>query len=148
MSKNNIIGKKFGRLTVKKYIHRKWLCICDCGNEVEVFKRYLIKGSVKSCGCFRSDMSRKKISQVRDIDKFNGTKISLLTKKKQINNTSGITGVYWNKERNKWKSIIQLNNKQKFLGYFDTKKEAIKARKDAEKNYFEPIIKQFNELQQ
>ena len=34
----NIVGQKFGRLTVIKYLYSKkhkpyWLCQCDCGNE-------------------------------------------------------------------------------------------------------------------
>lgn len=52
-----LIGKKFGRLTVKsraensKNGHTRWLCLCDCGEEV-TYKGSLIKNSVReSCGC-------------------------------------------------------------------------------------------------
>ena len=34
------------------------------------------------------------------------------------NNTSGIKGVYWNKEKGKWQARIQINRKHKHLGYF------------------------------
>jgi hypothetical protein len=34
-------------------------------------------------------------------------------------NTSGIKGVYWNKNANKWKAQIMKNGKSHFLGYFD-----------------------------
>ena len=52
------------------------------------------------------------------------------------NNTSGIIGVSWSKERNKWRSYIMLNHKQKFLGYYKELEDAIVARLRAEKEYF------------
>ena len=51
-------------------------------------------------------------------------------------NTSGITGVHWNKKRKKWEAYIKVGYKQKFLGYFLNKEDAIQARKEAEKKYF------------
>lgn len=68
---NNIIGKRFGRLIVTKYLgfyadesrNKKtvhWIeCECDCGNThvVEYFK--LIRGGCQSCGCFRSEIITK-----------------------------------------------------------------------------------------
>lgn len=61
---------------------------------------------------------------------------NFMNKKKQKNNTSGVTGVYWDKSRNKWLSSIQLNGVQKHLGRFDDKDDAIVARKMAEDKYF------------
>lgn len=52
------------------------------------------------------------------------------------NNTSGITGVHWNKNINKWCARIGVNNKRISLGYFDRIEDAIKIRKDAEEKYF------------
>jgi len=52
------------------------------------------------------------------------------------NNTSGVTGVTWNKKRRKWATQIKMNGKQKYLGYFVNKEDAIQARKEAEKKYF------------
>lgn len=57
-------------------------------------------------------------------------------KSKQINNTSGVTGVSWYKKYEKWRVRIQVNNKDILIGYFDDKEEAIKARKEAEIKYF------------
>jgi len=53
----------------------------------------------------------------------------------QNNNTSGVTGVYWNKRDRKWQAMIKVNNKQIHLGYFEGKTEAITARKIAEIKY-------------
>lgn len=52
------------------------------------------------------------------------------------NNTSGVTGVCWDKRINKWIAQIGLNYKVKCVGRFDTKEEAIKARQIAERKYF------------
>ena len=51
-------------------------------------------------------------------------------------NTSGFTGVHWNKNREKWWAQIKYNNKSKYLGTFTDKEDAIRARLQAEKEYF------------
>jgi hypothetical protein len=57
-------------------------------------------------------------------------------KKLQINNKSGVSGVYFRNDINKWTASIQVCGKKTTLGYWWTKKEAIQARKEAEKKYF------------
>ena len=47
-------------------------------------------------------------------------------------NTSGVTGVYWDKEKGKWMARITDHGKLQNLGYFYDKFEAIRARKSAE----------------
>lgn len=55
--KNNISGKKYGKLTAIKAVgktkHRTvvWQCRCDCGDETFVVASQLISGHTKSCGC-------------------------------------------------------------------------------------------------
>jgi hypothetical protein len=58
--------------------------------------------------------------------------------KKQINNDSGHTGVFFdnNLVTPKWMAFIQVNYKRKHLGYFDTYEEAVEAREKAEQKYF------------
>jgi len=51
------------------------------------------------------------------------------------NNTSGITGVYWAKHITKWMSSIGIDRKQKHIGVFNDKWDAICARKSAENKY-------------
>lgn len=68
-------GVKFGRLTVVEEVSphvqsngekkRKFLCKCDCGNEVEVIIDNLRSGNSNSCGCY----SRENTSKLRK--KFN-----------------------------------------------------------------------------
>lgn len=61
----NIVGTKFGRLTVLKYLYTRdnlayWLCKCDCGNIVEVKGVSLRSGLTKSCGCLFGDIMAKR----------------------------------------------------------------------------------------
>lgn len=62
---DNLVGKKFGLLTVRKRISDKldnrgyhiarYECICDCGNIVNVSSRYLMYKNNPSCGCIGSN---------------------------------------------------------------------------------------------
>ena len=49
-----------------------------------------------------------------------------------LKNKSGVIGVCWNAGRKKWQGQITIGKKVIFLGLFDTKEEAKRARKAAE----------------
>lgn len=63
----DLTGKKFGKLTVIKKVgvskeqQSKWLCKCDCGNEVVVSRTNLSINKTKtvSCGCWRKSLITK-----------------------------------------------------------------------------------------
>ena len=59
-------------------------------------------------------------------------------------NKSGITGVYFSKETNKWRAQIRINGKNTMLYYGNSKEDAIKARLKAEKEYFGKFAPQKN----
>lgn len=51
---NDIVGRRFGKLIVRKCIGRKnghlhYECVCDCGNVIEVYRYNLFKGATTSC---------------------------------------------------------------------------------------------------
>ena len=58
--KNDIIGMKFGKLTVisyiglNKYKNPVFECLCDCGEITTVSRNSLITGHTQSCGCISS----------------------------------------------------------------------------------------------
>lgn len=54
----------------------------------------------------------------------------------QSNNTSGCTGVWLDKRRQKWVAQIIIDGKHIHLGQFIDKEDAINARKEAEVKYF------------
>ena len=51
------------------------------------------------------------------------------------NNTSGVTGVYFDKSRSKWFAQIKVDRNVISLGRFDSIEEAAVIRKDAERKY-------------
>lgn len=59
-----MIGKKFGRMTVLKSApsrgYRMFLCRCDCGAEKEAIGTHLVRGLIVSCGCAK----RERIKQL------------------------------------------------------------------------------------
>lgn len=50
--------------------------------------------------------------------------------------TSGIRGVYWYSNQQKWSAELVYNGQKIFLGLFDSKEEAARVRKEAEKIYY------------
>ena len=72
MKFKNLEGMKFGRLTVLNRIRDhyypngrhdvQYKCKCDCGNTVNVLGIHLRSGHTTSCGCFRVDTSRKRMT--------------------------------------------------------------------------------------
>ena len=70
MKKANLIGQKFGRLTVIDEDDKKngivhWKCLCDCGNEVSVRTCHLRSGAIQSCGCLQRERTSKANSKHR-----------------------------------------------------------------------------------
>jgi hypothetical protein len=53
-------------------------------------------------------------------------------------NTSGHKGVWWHSQSGKWEAVVRVNRKQKVVGRFKIKEDAVKARiAAAEKQYKE-----------
>lgn len=53
----------------------------------------------------------------------------------RTSNTSGITGINWDKVRKKWQSRFFINNTSVYLGRFESMEDAIKAIEEAEIKY-------------
>ena len=142
----DLTGKKFGRLTVISFDGRRnnktyWKCKCDCGNDCIASTSCLTSGAVTSCGCKNEENK----ANIRTIDKglVDGTRISAISKSRKINknNTSGYIGVSYSKDKKKWVAQITFQRKNHLIGRFSTKREAIKARKEAEYIYFDKYRK-------
>lgn len=63
----DLTNQKFARLTVVRRVenyvtpkgqkHARYLCRCDCGNEIVVIGHDLRTGNTKSCGCLKKETS-------------------------------------------------------------------------------------------
>jgi hypothetical protein len=73
----------------------------------------------------------------------NGRNLGICT-----SNTSGYTGVTWDKHNNKWMAYIKPYNKHITLGYFDNIEDAAEARKNAEIKYYGEFSREYGNLAQ
>lgn len=71
-------------------------------------------------------------SNLRDCTQFENTK----NKSLQKNNTSGVAGVCFNKNVQKWVARVNIDCVQTDLGYFESFEDAVVARLKAEKEYY------------
>lgn len=154
----DIYGKRFGRLIAIKPTKERdkhtgcviWECKCDCGNNnVKVSVGELNDGDVLSCGCLRKEYEVKHGKEIGSIHVktriIEDTNIQIIgTDKPTKANTSGYKGVLWDKERNKWKAEIIFKKKHYYLGRYDKKEDAVKARKEAEEKFFKPILEKYD----
>lgn len=79
--KQDIVGKKFGKLTAIKRVDKKgshlyYLFKCDCGNEKIISKESVVRGEISSCGCLRhknppnfKDLRGKKFGRLTVIER-------------------------------------------------------------------------------
>lgn len=120
-----------------------WKCKCFCGNIFYVPAYRIKNGEIKSCGCKRKVYREENFNRLQQEIKKNyveGTYIPLIKKPKlRSNNKSGVNGVH--KKGNRWISTIMLAGTSYRLGSFEKLSDAKKARKEGDKEYFEPIIK-------
>lgn len=141
---NDITGQNFGNLqalyvTDKKISAKRrckvWHCKCLlCGKECDVLYNDLMRGNVQSCGCLKSEKIKQLFVDGTAPCKLDGSKI-------RSTNTSGTTGVWYDKTRNKWVAEIMFKGKKYYLGRFENKEEAVIKRKEEEERIFGDFLK-------
>lgn len=87
---NNLIGQKFGSLTVlerdNNFIGKsaKWICQCDCGKIKTAIGSHLINGHTKSCGCLinkrHNEIIGEKFGRLVAIDFEEGSNRNIICK--------------------------------------------------------------------
>lgn len=128
-------GRRFGHLTALQPTEQRnsngcmmWLCRCElCGEEKLLSSRDLLTGNTKSCG----NHSKRAVeiglhdgSSIRKLEYYRTMEFPL-TK-------SGYTGVSQRSDSGKWTATMKFQGKIILRETFDTKDEAIRARKKAE----------------
>lgn len=132
----NLTGIRFGRLTALYPMDERrrrnvvWHCVCDCGREVDVPSAWLLSGDTASCGCRKGEVLFYANKY------YDGTSIEQSMSERLLpNNTSGYTGVIWN--RGRWKAQIQYKGSSHFLGSYRNIEDAAEARKRAKERVCE-----------
>lgn len=130
-----IIGKQFGQLTAVKPIGifkggYHWEFKCSCGRTCTKLLTTIItnanKGINVSCGCRRkSQQFKENASLKRRRD---------LSTKRDKHNTSGVTGVCYDKSCDRWVAYLEIN-RVKHRKSFKNFDEAVICRKEWEEEY-------------
>lgn len=91
----NLVGQKFGRLTVlsqfRKNNHSYCSCQCQCGNKKDVRQDSLKNGAIVSCGCYRDERAKRKYI---DITGKTFGRWTVLSRAARPNTTTN-GGTYW-----------------------------------------------------
>jgi len=103
----------------------------------------LATGQTRSCGCLQAETLKERLENKY----INGTDISVLNGGKVPNsrNTSGVIGVTFDKENNKWRATIVFQKKKYELGRHVELEDAAAARKTAEEKLYGDFIEWYNE---
>lgn len=136
------IGKRYGHLTIVEDTGKRYhgsivyKCLCDCGNDCIALADSLQDGSTVSCGCVNKE-NRKNIVNLTE-GFIDGTSVTAINGRRKINrnNKSGYNGVSYDSRRKLWVAQLTFQKKKHLIGRFKHKRDAVKARKDAEIIYY------------
>lgn len=158
----DLTGKKFNKLLVigldriEEKIYSKgdkrniyyWKCRCDCGEEVIISGKRLKDGRIKDCKDAKRNETESYTKIGNEFKKENilkeGTRLDYLSSKIGKANTSGVRGVSFKKDKNKFRARIRFKGKEYHLGYYETMEEAKEARKKAEEKFYKPMLEKYN----
>ena len=130
----------------EKTAAERWLCRCDCGNLCVCQKESLRTGKTKSCGCLREE--QRKVNMQSAIHFTDNTCLERIASRKNAsNNTSGRRGVYLRKNGT-WRASIGFQGKVYNLGTFKDYEEAVRARAEAEKKYYDAFLEIYQSKQE
>ena len=108
--RNNNNGRYYVTFNKKNYLLHRWIFMYHHG--------YLTNG--KDVDHIDGNPGNNRIENLREITHAQ----NLLNSKIYHSNTSGIKGVYWNKQRCKWQVQLSIKGKVKYLGQYTTLEEA------------------------
>ena len=110
-------GYRTGRLDGKQYLaHRLIWAFCTGSWPTQQIDH------------INGDRSDNRIANLREVSNTDNARNASLS----ANNTSGTTGVWLDKRRNRWCAEIKINRRKVHLGSYATPEEAAQARKKAE----------------
>lgn len=91
----------------------------------------------KNIDHINQDKSDNRLENLRLADQS----VNMHNTKVRSTNKSGVTGVSWRADRNKWNARIKVGYKNFNLGLFDKMEDAVAARKKAETNLLQTLTR-------
>lgn len=147
LNRQDITNERFDRLTAIRPTDERdasgsviWECKCECENIVFYSVNTLRRGKVHSCGCLYNETRQDCVKARKDIGDHTSISSLVAAKKTMKTNTSGYTGVYFDKRSERWNAYINFKKKRYYLGSYRDIEDAVKARKDAEERIHDPVI--------
>lgn len=102
----------------------------------KLYLHRLVMGCIKGDNKIVDHINRNRVDCRKSNLRIVNSTQSAINKGIRRDNTSGVRGVAFNNQCNKWEAYITINKKRKHIGLFDSFESAMIARKEAEKNYF------------
>ena len=151
----NLVGQRFGKLTVISLSDKRgprgartvplWECRCDCGTVVYKATDTLTNPDVSMCAACAEKYAAGKMREKAGF--VDGTQISRIKSDKlSAVNTSGARGVYYDRHTGRWRARLKFKGKLMSFGSYANFEDAVKARKQAEAEYFGEFLTQYNEI--
>lgn len=143
----DLTGQRFGRLTVLERsdqtatrgsrTRKLWKCQCDCGAITYKATDTLTNPDMSMCKACADQYGAAK---ARDNAGYvGGTQLAKIQEKPlESNNQTGFRGVYRNSRTSRFVVRIKFQKKLYHIGCFDNIEDAIKARLEAEEQFFGP----------
>lgn len=141
-------GEKFYELTaIERTGRAEWRFRCSCGNEIIARPATVKAGKIRSCGHILKESARNRIAAdgLNVTQLYDGTMVSrlrnILADKEHVLGVRMVPRV----SQPCYTARLSLRRKEIYLGSFPDYESAAKARRDAEKKYYLPIIEAWEE---
>ena len=140
-SSNSRVGQKVGCIADRGYIILSFRDKRYLAHRLAYFLHTGIDPEEKSIDHIDGDGLNNKFSNLRLATQQQNS----FNKKMAKTNTSGVTGVFWRKNINKWGVCIRVSFKRFNLGYFDDFSKAVATRIAAEHKFYKEYRNNHND---
>lgn len=153
----DLTGKVFGRLTVLGRSDKRnsrgarttptWECRCECGTVTYKATDTLTNPNTSMCAsCAAKYAASKARESAGYVEGTQLAKIRDMTP--SAANTSGYRGVYYESKLDRWRAEIRFQRKRYYLGTYQNKDDAIKARQRAEEELYSTFLEAYGKAEQ
>lgn len=126
-----------------------WKCKCKrCGNEIVLRSSNIKRRKNQYCGCLSKNNIKLQLDKGIEYRKNNilkeGTRLDNISNKLSKANTTGVRGVTFDKQTNKYRATIEFKGQKYDLGRYATLDKAKEIRQKAEEKFYKPILEKYN----